>query len=129
MDKQTRSKASIIALASWWAAAVLAVAAWWALNSGDETATRIGVWLVGFAALGSVAGWGSSIGALLHDAGRVRIGVICLLALPVVGIVFGFVATNSTVVGPTDPVMAGWLVVSALLLIGATLFICAPSER
>ena len=83
---------------------------------------------MGFAALGSVVGWGASIGSLVRDRGRIRVGAICLLVIPVLGLVMGWLATSSTVINPQDPIVPLWLVLSGLLLLAATLLILLPEH-
>lgn len=122
----------MIALIGWWAAAVLGVTGWQVLNAaladGPKPLQQLGIWLIGFAALGAVVGWGASIGALLHDTGRVRAGAGCLIALPLVAAAMGWVAVSSTIAKPDDPLGAWWLVLSGLLLLIGTLLICLPEH-
>lgn len=128
-----RSRPALIALIGWWAAVVLAVAGWQVLNASLAAGERIGlqqlgIWLIGFAALGSVVGWGASIGSVLRDSGRIRAGAVCLLAMPVLGVLMGWIAATSTVLNPNDPLVALWLIVSGLLLVVATLLILLPEH-
>lgn len=128
-----RSRPAVIALIGWWSAVVLAVLGWFlldaSLRAGDDLRMQqVGIWLIGFAALGSVVGWGASVGSIIRDTGRVRAGAICLMLLPVLGLVFGWIAISSTVLSPTDPVTALWLVLSLLLLGVATLLILLPEH-
>lgn len=128
-----RSRPAVIGLIGWWAAAILAVAGWQLLDASLATEGRhrlqqLGIWSIGFAALGSVVGWGASIGSVLRDTGRVRAGAICLLALPLLGIFLGRIAFASTILDPRDPLAAAWLVSSGLLLVIATLLIVLPEH-
>ncbi|WIY83148.1 hypothetical protein [Propionimicrobium sp. PCR01-08-3] len=128
-----RSKAAWIAVICWWAAVLLAVGGLALLNSwlADESrvgAGRAGIWLIGFAAAAALTGTIGSIGSVLRDSGRIRIGAIFLLALPVVGIVVALIAVSSTVLNPTDPLMVIWAIVSALLLFFGTLLIVIPEH-
>lgn len=126
-----RSRPAVIALAGWWAAAVLGITGWVLLDAALADPGRsgqVGVWLLGFAALGSVVGWGASIGSVLRDSGRVRAGAICLLVLPFLGLIVGWRAISTTVLSPTDPLAALWLVGSGLLLLLATLLIALPAQ-
>ena len=128
-----RTRPAHLALIGWWAAAVLAIIAWWLLDAsmtgdGGHRTQQVGIWLVGFAALGSVIGWGASIGSLVGDRGRIRAGSICLLVIPVLGLLMGWLATSSTVIDPEDPIVPLWLVASGLLLLLATLLILLPEH-
>ncbi|MGI5950715.1 MAG: hypothetical protein ACOX61_02545 [Brooklawnia sp.] len=127
-----RSRPAVIAVIGWWTAAILAVIAWQLLNNsmadGNSRGQQSGIWLVGFAALGSVVGWGASVGSILRDRGRVRAGSICLLLIPVLGLVASWRAVSSTVCDPADPLMALWLVASALLLCIGTLLVVLPGH-
>ena len=137
-DRQTeikglRSSPAVIAVAAWWTAALLAIAGWQVLNASMAEPDlrgleQFGIWLVGFAALASVIGWGACIGSVLRDSGRVRAGALCLLLLPVLGLVAGWAAFSSTVLRPADPLMAAWLVASGLLLVIGTLLIVLPEH-
>lgn len=122
----------MIAVVAWWSAALLAIIAWQLLNAsmaGDRPRLgQIGIWLVGFAALGSVAGWGASIGALLRDRGRVRVGAGLFLLVPVLGLILGWRSISSTVFDPADPLAAIWLLSSFLLLAVGTLLIALPAH-
>ncbi len=121
----------MIAVIAWWAAAVLGVVGWLLLDAAYADSGRSGrlaIWLLGFAALAAVLGWGATIGSLLRDRGRIRVGAACLLALPLVGIFFGWLATRSTVIAPTDPLAAWWLLGSFLLLGVGTLLIVLPEH-
>lgn len=128
-----RSRPAVIALIGWWSAVVLALLGWFLLDASMRTddglrMQQVGIWLIGFAALGSVVGWGASVGSIIRDTGRVRAGAICLMLLPVLGLVLGWIATSSTVLTPTDPATALWLVLSVLLLAVATLLIVLPEH-
>lgn len=127
-----RSRAALIAVAAWWLAVLLAVIAWRLLNASMAADRprlgQIGTWLVGFAALASVAGWGASIGSILRDRGRVRAGAICLLLVPVLGLIFSWRSVSSTVFDPADPLIALWLVGTFLLLGVGTLLIVLPAH-
>lgn len=131
-EPKFRSLPAVIAVIAWWVTVALAFAAWQFLNSsmaaGNHRLEQVGIWLVGFAALGSVVGWGSSIGSILRDHGRVRAGAICLLLVPVLGLIFSWRAVSSTVFDPADPLMALWLVASMLLLGVGTLLIALPGH-
>lgn len=123
----------MIAVVGWWLAAVLAVIAWRLLDAAlvdeaNRAQGQVGTWLVGFAALASVTGWGAAIGALLRDRGRVRAGVVLLICVPLISAIFGWVAVSSTVVHPNDPLAAIWLVIIGLLLAIATLLIMLPEH-
>lgn len=127
-----RSRPALLALIGWWSAAVLAAVAWWLLDASltwdtGRRAQQAGIWLVGFAALGSVVGWGAGIGSLVRDRGRIRVGAICLLVIPVLGLVMGWL---DLVDGdqPQDPIVPLWLVLSGLLLLAATLLILLPEH-
>lgn len=129
-----RSRPALIAVVAWWLAAILGVVGWLVMDAaladpsvGGRQA-QVGIWMLGFAALAAVAAWGATIGALLRDVGRVRAGAGLLLGLPVAGIIFALIATRSTVIGPTDPLAALWLLVSFLLLGVGTLLIVLPAH-
>ena len=128
-----RSRPALLALIGWWSAAVLAAVAWWLLDASltwdtGRRALQAGIWRVGCAALGSVVGWGAGIGSLVRDRGRIRVGAICLLVIPVLGLVMGWLATSSTVINRQDPIVPLWLVLSGLLLLAATLLILLPEH-
>ena len=128
-----RSRAALLAVIAWWLAIVLAIIAWRSLNAamgegGSDSLGQSGTWLTGFAALAAVTGWGCAIGSLLRDRGRVRVGALLLMALPLVTAVFGYFAVSSTVVNPDDPLAAVWMVVCGILLVFATLLIMVPSH-
>lgn len=128
-----RSRPALIALAGWWAAALLAIAGWLVLDAsvtapGRHALQQLGIWLIGFAALGSMIGWGASIGSVVRDSGRVRAGAFCLLALPLLGLVMSWFAFSSTVLDPHDPLAAVWVILSGVLLLVATLLIVLPEH-
>ena len=126
-----RSRAVVVSLSAWWAAVVLGGGGWWLMGyglTGPDLAVRIGTWGLGLAVLAVLVGWGASIGAVLHDVGRIRIGAWCLLALPLVSALFGWGAISSTMTDPSRPLGGLWLVVSGILLVVATSLIVAPAE-
>ncbi|GAA2179422.1 hypothetical protein GCM10009785_06030 [Brooklawnia cerclae] len=128
-----RIRVALIAVIAWWFAAAFAVAAWALLDramSSDDASTpaMVGTWLIGLAALASVIGWASSIGSVVRDRGRIRIGALCLLVLPVLGVATALFAVSSTVERSNDPLAALWLLFSGLLLITGTLLIVPPEH-
>lgn len=128
-----RSRPALIAVVAWWLAAALGLIGWFRLDAAMSApepgrAAQLGIWLLGFAALAAVAGWGATIGSILRDTGRVRAGAVCLTLLPVIAVVVGWVGTRSTVLSPTDPLAAIWLLSSFLLLGVGTLLILLPEH-
>lgn len=126
---QRRSKAVIVALAGWWFAAICALVAWVLFSREAETAVRVGTWMVGFAAVGTLAGWAGSVGSLLHDRGRIRAGGLSLMLIPFLGIIFSWWILRSTTISARDPIPALWVVLSAVVLIVATGLVVAPLDN
>lgn len=128
-----RSGAAWIAVIGWWAAVALGIIAVVVLNSSLADETRlglqsVGIWLAGFTALAALTGWVGSIGSVMKDIGRIRVGALFLLAVPPISLVFGIVAVSSTIVRPTDPLLMLWVIICALLLGAGTLLIVLPEH-
>lgn len=127
-----RVRVALVAVGSWWSAAAFAIAAWVLLNraasGGGRVPAMVGIWLAGFAALASIAGWVASIGSVVRDRGRIRVGAVCLLVLPVLGAGAAWLAVSSTVLNPNDPLGSVWIVLSGILLLTGSLLIVPPEH-
>lgn len=130
-EPRFRSRAVVVSLSSWWTGSLLILVGIWLIGHGwpgPSWALTTGTWLAGIGLLAVLIGWVASIGAVIHDVGRVRVGAWFLLANPIVSLLFGWRAISSTMIDPSLPLSGLWLVASGILLVVATLLIVAPAE-
>ena len=125
-EVSVRSRAVITAVISWWAAVICAFIAICLFASTASSAIRIATWLIGFSALFSLIGWMGSIGSLINDRGRIRLGGGLLMTIPFVGAGFGIAMTRSTTIAVHDPLVSAWAIITGLIVVIATLIVCAP---
>lgn len=128
-----RSRPAVIAVVGWWSAIIIAIIGLVLVNmsmaDSSRTSLRMaGIWLIGLAVASGLTGWIGSIGSLIKDRGRVRVGAGLLLIIPVVLLGFGLAATSSTVLYQDDPLPSAATVCVGILLFIGTMLIVLPEH-